>query len=580
MNKHSVLSVLAPILILVVSLNSPGLAQASETRWTGAVSDDWFNAANWSDGVPDANTDVLIDLDSPRGPILSGSPAQVRNVRMAGRDLRVAGGGRLEAESIFVEFGGGGGDIRVDGSGSQLHVAGDVTFAGDAAFPEAGGADIRVVSAAEGGHLRIDGTLQLGDPIFPGNIPPRRVVNVDIRSEDSLIELGRLEAAILASSLFNWQEGTVRIFGDFTVGRRDGSEPLELQRQFNLNLGGRFGAIGPAPVVELLGDNPTIRLLNPMALNQIQLVAEQAEYRMESLDGTPYSIVGGFNVIDRGPGHTVSNGHHQVGSWRIEDGSAEFNGSVDGPVELGFGLRLNGTAEFTRLHSEGTVRVGNPGQTGTMRITEEFVQTISGIIQVRVAEQGHDQLLSTGGMNIQGGTIEITVEENAQPGSYTVVSTSIPFQNFGAAVEVDNHSSLLAQTFVSANQVRIELVARGELDLSTELMDFGSVAVGATAEQTLTLGNTGQAALLLSVQQPEPAEYSIAGGSCPVGFGFQILSGNTCTLTLRFQPTAGGETPGALALLLPDEGISRTVELRGRGDAGPNIFSDRFEAIP
>src|SRR5882724_11811703 len=37
----------------------------ADTFWTGAVSSDWFNAANWTAGVPDANTGVGLSTTVP-----------------------------------------------------------------------------------------------------------------------------------------------------------------------------------------------------------------------------------------------------------------------------------------------------------------------------------------------------------------------------------------------------------------------------------------------------------------------------------------------------------------------------------
>lgn len=49
----------------------PGAAVPLSTTWTGAVDTDWLNAANWSNGVPGATTDVIIPTGMPKYPVIT-----------------------------------------------------------------------------------------------------------------------------------------------------------------------------------------------------------------------------------------------------------------------------------------------------------------------------------------------------------------------------------------------------------------------------------------------------------------------------------------------------------------------------
>jgi len=42
-------------------------------NWTGSISTDWFTAGNWTCGIPDSTTDVLIPNGKPNYPIIAGS---------------------------------------------------------------------------------------------------------------------------------------------------------------------------------------------------------------------------------------------------------------------------------------------------------------------------------------------------------------------------------------------------------------------------------------------------------------------------------------------------------------------------
>jgi hypothetical protein len=48
--------------------------------WTGAVSTDWFDAANWSKGLPSENTDVVIEAGKPHYPVIIGSSPTVKSL--------------------------------------------------------------------------------------------------------------------------------------------------------------------------------------------------------------------------------------------------------------------------------------------------------------------------------------------------------------------------------------------------------------------------------------------------------------------------------------------------------------------
>ncbi len=58
------------------------IAAAGLTTWSGAGNNDWHQAENWSDGIPDAHTDAVIPGDAPRFPTIDpgGSNAAVNNL--------------------------------------------------------------------------------------------------------------------------------------------------------------------------------------------------------------------------------------------------------------------------------------------------------------------------------------------------------------------------------------------------------------------------------------------------------------------------------------------------------------------
>jgi T5SS/PEP-CTERM-associated repeat protein len=97
----------------------------AQTNWTGATSNDWFTASNWSAGVP-AGTSATINTVTPNPTVVAaaGATAQTLDVGSVGLgNLTITNGGTL------TTFGGvnigtpiGRGDVTVTGPGSQLFV--------------------------------------------------------------------------------------------------------------------------------------------------------------------------------------------------------------------------------------------------------------------------------------------------------------------------------------------------------------------------------------------------------------------------------------------------------------------------
>ena len=97
-------------------------------------------------------------------------------------------------------------------------------------------------------------------------------------------------------------------------------------------------------------------------------------------------------------------------------------------------------------------------------------------------------------------------------------------------------------------------------------------AVGSTsATQTVTLSNTGTAALLVSslaLSGTAAADFSIAaGGTCSAGAS--VAAGSSCTVALRFAPTLVGLRAAVLAITHNAAGSPTSISLAGTASAAP-----------
>lgn len=105
------------------------------------------------------------------------------------------------------------------------------------------------------------------------------------------------------------------------------------------------------------------------------------------------------------------------------------------------------------------------------------------------------------------------------------------------------------------------------LTLSAGSLNFGTQSVGTVANQTLTLSNSGTAALSISslqVSGTNSAEFGISNGC-----GSSVAPGDSCSISLVFQPAAVGSRSATLSISDNASGSPQTVGLSGTGSSAP-----------
>ena len=99
------------------------------SEWTGNESDDWFDAANWSAGVPTASTNsVRISTASPYSTVIDGGSAATGSSFGVGHngpgELSLINGASLVSESASLgNQSAGAGSVTISGQGSSWQVA-------------------------------------------------------------------------------------------------------------------------------------------------------------------------------------------------------------------------------------------------------------------------------------------------------------------------------------------------------------------------------------------------------------------------------------------------------------------------
>ncbi len=118
-------------------------------------------------------------------------------------------------------------------------------------------------------------------------------------------------------------------------------------------------------------------------------------------------------------------------------------------------------------------------------------------------------------------------------------------------------------TSLTTLPINIPLTGTGiqsHLQITPSTLSFGSIAIGASANQTLTLTNTGTAGVTTLA-------FNLTGDyATTVPCTFTTLAPNTsCTVTITFSPTALGTRNGNLAITSSDPNSPAIVPLTGNG---------------
>ncbi len=101
----------------------------------------------------------------------------------------------------------------------------------------------------------------------------------------------------------------------------------------------------------------------------------------------------------------------------------------------------------------------------------------------------------------------------------------------------------------------------GALTASPSSVAFGSVVVGQSSSQTITLNNTGSADLTVSSANTSGPGFSISGLSLPL----TLAAGGSRGFTARFSPSNAGTASGSVNLSASGSNPSVTVSLSGTG---------------
>lgn len=129
------------------------------------------------------------------------------------------------------------------------------------------------------------------------------------------------------------------------------------------------------------------------------------------------------------------------------------------------------------------------------------------------------------------------------------------------------HSSTLTPITIALSGTGTGAVTAPVANIAPATLTLASTPIGSTsAAQSVTVSNTGNAALSISAITPSSAEFVVAGGTCSAGGS--VAAGGSCTVSMALRPVgASGARTGSLSIAHNAAGSPGVVTLSGAATA-------------
>ncbi len=256
-----------------------------------------------------------------------------------------------------------------------------------------------------------------------------------------------------------------------------------------------------------------------------------------------------------------------------------FTPSAAGARSATLTVSHNATPASSAVALSGTgvaVVVTTPGVTvapATLSFGTSTIGTATGSQNVTVTSTGSAALnlsaISTGSSEfvVSGGTC--TASSSLPPSTNCAISITFTPSAAGArsaTLTVSHNASGGSSTAGLSGTGTAVVITAPIAQLTPTTLSFGSSTVGtATATQTVTVGNTGNAPLVLSSIATASTEFAVSGGTCTASSS--IAPGANCSIVLGFTPSAAGARSATLTVSHNGTGGSSAAALSGTGVA-------------
>src|SRR5215472_13365072 len=237
----------------------------------------------------------------------------------------------------------------------------------------------------------------------------------------------------------------------------------------------------------------------------------------------------------------------------------------DGNIVVAGGATVNGRADFALARYVGGAALSTPAVTlSTTRLAfgKRVLGTSSTATVVKLTNTGAGTLnissiTINGDFAISGKTCGTTVAPGANCNISVTFTPTLIGVRTGTLTFNDN---------APTNPQRVTLTGTGtQLSLSPASFNFGTVAVGTTsAAKSVMVTNVGTTPVTftsISIAGTNPGDYQISANSC----GTSLAATGSCTVSVRFKPTAAAPRRATLRVADNGGGSPQTASLSGVG---------------
>src|SRR5215472_6510769 len=237
----------------------------------------------------------------------------------------------------------------------------------------------------------------------------------------------------------------------------------------------------------------------------------------------------------------------------------------DGNIVVAGGATVNGRADFALARYVGGAALSTPAVTLSptrLAFGKRVLGTSSTATVVKLTNTGAGTLnissiTINGDFAISGKTCGTTVAPGANCNISVTFTPTLIGVRTGTLTFNDN---------APTNPQRVTLTGTGtQLSLSPASFNFGTVAVGTTsAAKSVMVTNVGTTPVTftsISIAGTNPGDYQISANSC----GTSLAATGSCTVSVRFKPTAAAPRRATLRVADNGGGSPQTASLSGVG---------------
>jgi len=157
------------------------------------------------------------------------------------------------------------------------------------------------------------------------------------------------------------------------------------------------------------------------------------------------------------------------------------------------------------------------------------------------------------GFSMSGASMPMTINAGSSASFSAIFAPTTTGAASGSISIVSNAPGSPAAIALSGTGIQ------GQLGANPASVNFGSVAVGSTGSQTITLTNSGSASVTISAATASGTGLSISGLSTPQTLG----AGLSTTFSAQFAPTTAGSASGSISIASNAPNSPLTIPLSG-----------------